>query len=244
MRGLTTVAIVTLVAAGCGASRAEYEICRPAGDRRLRSTPRAVAGSPPARTPTARCDCRTRRVPAAQDCGDAASSRVLGGRSSTGPTHCRRQGARWRRHSRNPSRDHRIDRRGRRHDARRSPFALRSCGTLARHPPGMTARMGRYAPPSSPPCRRGRCRSPLYAPDPALGATVAYTHGAPEDQRPALRGAIRRTTMRPRQTGSRPALSRAYISTSSTRIRVARPRRRGIASSAASRGSAGGRARP
>ena len=29
MRGLTTVAIVTLVAAGCGASRAEYEI--PAG---------------------------------------------------------------------------------------------------------------------------------------------------------------------------------------------------------------------
>ena len=32
---------------------------------------------------------------------------------------------------------------------------------------------------------------PLYAPDPALGATVAYTHGAPEDQRLALRGAIR-----------------------------------------------------
>ena len=32
---------------------------------------------------------------------------------------------------------------------------------------------------------------PLYAPDPALGATVAYTHGAPEDQRLARRGAIR-----------------------------------------------------
>ena len=122
--------------------------CRPAGDRRLRSTPRAVAGSPPARTPPARCDRRTRRVPTAHDCRDAASSRVLGRRSSTGPTYCRRQGARWRRHSRSPSRDHRVARRGRRHDERRSPFALRSSGTLARHPSGMTARIGRYASPS------------------------------------------------------------------------------------------------
>ena len=32
---------------------------------------------------------------------------------------------------------------------------------------------------------------PLYPPDPALGATVAYTHGAPEDRRLAQRGAIR-----------------------------------------------------
>ena len=38
---------------------------------------------------------------------------------------------------------------------------------------------------------------PLYAPDPALGATVAYTHGAPEDQRLALRGAIRPTPSMP-----------------------------------------------
>ncbi len=140
------------VASGARRSRCA---CRPAGDCRLRSTSRVVAGSPPARTPTARCDYRTRRVPAAHDCGDAASSLVLGRRSSTGPTYCRRQGARWRRHSRSPSRDHRVDRRGRRHDERWSPFPLRTSGTLARHPPGMTARIGRYAPPSEgyPPLR-------------------------------------------------------------------------------------------
>ena len=84
---------------------------------------------------------QTRRVPAAHDRGDAASSRVLGRRSSTGSSDCRRQGARWRPHSRGPCRDRRVNRRGRCHDERRSPFALRSSGTLPLHPPGMTNRM-------------------------------------------------------------------------------------------------------
>ena len=38
---------------------------------------------------------------------------------------------------------------------------------------------------------------PLYEPDPALGATVAYTHGAPEDERLARRGAIRDSPQMP-----------------------------------------------
>ena len=50
----------------------------------------------------------------------------------------------------------------------------------------------------------------------------------------------KKSTIRSRQTGSRPAFSRAYISTSSTSTSVASPSRRGSSSSAASSGSAGG----
>ena len=41
------------------------------------------------------------------------------------------------------------------------------------------------------PSRKQATVIPPYAPDPGLGATTAYAHGAPEDQRCALRGAIR-----------------------------------------------------
>ena len=48
---------------------------------------------------------------------------------------------------------------------------------------------------------------PLYEPDPALGATVAYTHGAPEDERLARRGAIRDS---PRMPQGLPLLKPPY----------------------------------
>ncbi|MXZ72180.1 MAG: hypothetical protein F4Z04_11870 [Acidobacteria bacterium] len=38
---------------------------------------------------------------------------------------------------------------------------------------------------------------PLYAPDPALGATMRFTHGAPEAERLARRGAIRQSPQMP-----------------------------------------------
>lgn len=150
--------------------------CRPAGDRRLRSTPRTGARSSPARIPTARWACRVGRVPAAHDCGDAASSRVLGRRSSAGPTDCRRQGARCRRHSRSPGRDHRVDGRSRCHDERRSPLALRSSGALAGHPQRMNrSNQCRYAPSIStsdnarPPCGGDRACAILRHETPISG---------------------------------------------------------------------------
>ena len=69
-------------------------------------------------------------------------------------------------------------------------------GTLMRPPDGGTAGWaGAAVDPETGilyiPSRNQATVIPLYAPDPALGATVAYTHGAPEGQRLALRGAIR-----------------------------------------------------
>ena len=75
-------------------------------------------------------------------------------------------------------------------------------GTLMRPPDGGTAGWaGAAVDPETGilyiPSRNQATVIPLYAPDPALGATVAYTHGAPEDQRLALRGAIRATPQMP-----------------------------------------------
>ena len=75
-------------------------------------------------------------------------------------------------------------------------------GTLMRPPDGGTAGWaGAAVDPETGilyiPSRNQATVIPLYAPDPALGATVAYTHGAPEDQRLALRGAIRPTPSMP-----------------------------------------------
>ncbi len=69
-------------------------------------------------------------------------------------------------------------------------------GTLMRPPDGGTAGWaGAAVDPETGilyiPSRNQATVIPLYAPDPALGATVGYTHGAPEDTRLALRGAIR-----------------------------------------------------
>ena len=69
-------------------------------------------------------------------------------------------------------------------------------GTLMRPPDGGTAGWaGAAVDPETGilyiPSRNQATVIPLYAPDPDLGATVAYTHGAPEGQRLALRGAIR-----------------------------------------------------
>ncbi|MCY4029157.1 MAG: pyrroloquinoline quinone-dependent dehydrogenase [Acidobacteria bacterium] len=75
-------------------------------------------------------------------------------------------------------------------------------GTLMRPPDGGTAGWaGAAVDPETGilyiPSRNQATVIPLYAPDPDLGATVAYTHGAPEDQRLALRGAIRATPQMP-----------------------------------------------
>ena len=85
-------------------------------------------------------------------------------------------------------------------------------GTLMRPPDGGTAGWaGAAVDPETGilyiPSRNQATVIPLYAPDPVLGATVAYTHGAPEDQRLALRGAIR---PQPRMPQGLPLLKPPY----------------------------------
>ncbi len=75
-------------------------------------------------------------------------------------------------------------------------------GTLMRPPPGGTAGWsGAAVDPDTGmlyvPSRNRTAVVSLYQPDPALGATVAYTHGAPEAERLARGGAIRREPQMP-----------------------------------------------
>ena len=75
-------------------------------------------------------------------------------------------------------------------------------GTIMRPPDGGTAGWaGAAVDPETGmlyiPSRNQATVIPLYEPDPALGATVAYTHGAPEDERLARRGAIRDSPQMP-----------------------------------------------
>ena len=75
-------------------------------------------------------------------------------------------------------------------------------GTLMRPPPGGTAGWsGAAVDPETGmlyvPSRNQTAVVSLYSPDPALGATVAYTHGAPEAQRLARGGNIRRQPQMP-----------------------------------------------
>ena len=75
-------------------------------------------------------------------------------------------------------------------------------GTLMRPPPGGTAGWsGAAVDPETGmlyvPSRNRTAVVSLYQPDPALGATVTYTHGAPEAQRLARSGNIRREPQMP-----------------------------------------------
>ena len=75
-------------------------------------------------------------------------------------------------------------------------------GTLMRPPPGGTAGWsGAAVDPDTGmlyvPSRNRTAVVSLYQPDPALGATLAYTHGAPEAERLARGGAIRREPQMP-----------------------------------------------
>ena len=75
-------------------------------------------------------------------------------------------------------------------------------GTLMRPPPGGTAGWsGAAVDPETGmlyvPSRNRTAVVSLYRPDPALGATVDYTHGAPETERLARRGNIRREPQMP-----------------------------------------------
>ena len=75
-------------------------------------------------------------------------------------------------------------------------------GTIMRPPPGGTAGWsGAAVDPETGmlyvPSRNQPAVVSLYSPDPALGATVLYTHGAPEAQRLAQRGNIRRGPQMP-----------------------------------------------
>ncbi len=85
-------------------------------------------------------------------------------------------------------------------------------GTLMRPPDGGTAGWaGAAVDPETGilyiPSRNQATVIPLYAPDPALGATMRYTHGAPEDQRLARQGAIRAA---PRMPQGLPLLKPPY----------------------------------
>ena len=76
-------------------------------------------------------------------------------------------------------------------------------GTVMRPPPGGTAGWsGAAVDPDTGmlyvPSRNRTAVVSLYRPDPALGATVLYTHGAPEAERLARGGAIRREPQMPR----------------------------------------------
>ena len=73
-----------------------------------------------------------------------------------------------------------------------------------------------------------------------IGRQQRRHHRRPIHLRDRLRQILKKSTIRSRQIGSAPAFSRAYISTSSTRIRVDRPRACGRSSSVTRSGSAGG----
>ena len=83
-------------------------------------------------------------------------------------------------------------------------------GTIMRPPPGGTAGWsGAAADPETGmlyvPSRNRTAVVSLYQPDPELGATVTYTHGAPEAQRLARSGNIRREPQMPAGSAARQA---------------------------------------